>query len=76
MTVNVNASPRTRSTHLIGTVYATPKGFKLGSRGKVIHPCQLYGSVSKGDARRIRKAAYRAGLHGHAAAPRVLNDNS
>lgn len=61
---------RTRHVHLTGMVYATPTGFKLGTRGAVVPPSVFYGSVSKSNARRVRKAARKAGFHAHASAPR------
>lgn len=51
-------------------VYATPTGFKLSSRGHVLPPSAVYSSLSKGEARKLRKASRAAGLPCHASAPR------
>ena len=62
---------RTRHTHLVGTIYATATGFKIGARGRVHPPGFFLGTLSKGHARIVRRAAYRAGFYEHAAAPRI-----
>lgn len=54
-------------------VYATPCGLKITTRGKVASPAKVLGSLSKGEARRLRKNCYRLGLRYHAAAERTLN---
>lgn len=54
------------NTHKRHPVYATPTGVKLGVRGKVIRPEGLVSELSKGPARRLRKALRRAGFAAHA----------
>jgi hypothetical protein len=44
------------------TVFLTATGLKVG-RGKVTEVGRLLGQISKGEARRVRKALHR---HGHA----------
>lgn len=56
---------------LFSNVYATPTGFRFGAKGKVTPASEVYSSLSKGEARRLRKAAYKAGMIKHAAMPRI-----
>lgn len=51
-------------------VIATPTGIKISARGKVTNMSAAYGSMSKGDARKLRKALRAAGHIQHAAASR------
>ncbi len=53
-----------------GVVYATPKGLKVSTRGKVQEPGAVYGSLTKGEARQLRKSLHRMGYVGHASRPR------
>lgn len=50
--------------------YATKTGVAGGSRSPVYPPGEMFGSMLKGEARRLRKALRAAGFAGHAAAPR------
>jgi hypothetical protein len=49
-------------------VYITPTGYKATHRGKVLAPAQLYAQLSKGQRRKLRKAARKLGFVGHARA--------
>jgi hypothetical protein len=53
------------------TVYATPTGLKVGSKGRVEKGGALFARLDKGRARVLRKALRAAGLKRHAAAPRI-----
>lgn len=52
-------------------LYATPTGFKLTYRGTVIPASALYGTLDKGQARRVRKAVRSLGRIDLASAPRM-----
>ena len=52
-------------------LYATSTGIKLTARGKVTPATVFLSSLSKGEARRIRKTLRRTGYAGHAGAKRV-----
>jgi len=52
-------------------VYATAKGLKLGSTGKVQPAGEVLGLLPKGEARKLRKALRSTGHAEKAAAPRV-----
>lgn len=66
------ARPVAKAARLGGTgFYATPTGFKKGTAGRVNAPGFVYAGMSRGDARRLRKAAHAAGFVNHAAASRV-----
>ncbi len=45
-----------------GAVYATARGLKVTSRGKVTPDGEFLAALPRGDARRVRKALHRAGL--------------
>lgn len=53
-------------------VYATATGIKLGARGRVQSPADVYGTLYKGDARTLRKALHRLGFTKHAAMSRAV----
>lgn len=53
------------------TVYVTPTGFKVGSRGRVAAPATVYATLPKSERRKLRKAARSGGFKAHAAAPAV-----
>lgn len=59
MSVNVKVNGK--------TLYATPTGLKLTSRGKVQPAGQVLSALSKGERRKVRKALHRAGFVRHAA---------
>jgi len=46
-------------------VYATATGIKIGRNGTVEHPANVFGSLSKSDARKLRKALTEAGFQRH-----------
>lgn len=52
------------------TLYATPTGLKLTARGKVEPAGAVFAKLSKGEARKVRKALHRAGKVAMAAEPR------
>ena len=60
-----------KTVKLFSNVYATPTGFRFGAKGKVKPASEVYSSLSKGEARKLRKAAYKAGMVKHAAMPRI-----
>lgn len=62
---------RPRSTNLGNGWFATPTGVKHTARGKVAAPGLAFGRMTKGEARKLRKALRRAGFARHAAAPRL-----
>ena len=57
------------------SIVVTPTGFKTGSKGKVINTTDkaaaLFGSMSKSDARKLRKEVRAAGLTRFAAVRRA-----
>lgn len=55
-------------------VYGTTTGLRVGSRGSVRPAGIVYGMLSKGEARRLRKALHRAGLRRLAASPRTATN--
>lgn len=68
-------TPRVRSINLNvrvpgGTVFLTPTGLKVG-RGKVTEAGRLLGTLTKGEARRVRKALHAAGDPAKAATLRL-----
>lgn len=44
-----------------GSYWATPTGVKVAAKGKVLDAGMVYSSLSKGDARKLRKALRAAG---------------
>jgi hypothetical protein len=52
------------------SVYLTPTGLKVTARGKVTPVGRFLGALSKGEARRARKALRKAGRKAWAGAPR------
>ena len=55
--------------HAAIAVYATPKGLKLSTRGKVREDRIFLSQLTKGERRAVRKALHRAGLIHRAATP-------
>lgn len=47
-------------------VMATPTGLKLGSRGRVQSPGEVFGLLDKGTARKLRKELAGGGFPSHA----------
>jgi len=54
------------------SIYLAPTGLKMGAAGKVQNPTPVLQSLSKGDARRLRKTLRKAGRPEYAAAVRYL----
>jgi hypothetical protein len=52
------------------SVMVTPTGLKLGSRGSVQAPGEIFGMISKGEARKLRKELVAGGYINHARQPR------
>lgn len=50
------------------TIFLTPTGVKLGSKGKVQPTTDLINSMTKGERRKFRKTAYAYGYFTHASA--------
>lgn len=74
--MSINTTARARSVNLGITldgkaVYATPKGLKLGARGPVEPTQRILSETDRGNARRLRKALYRAGMVERAALRRI-----
>lgn len=67
----VQTPRKTSAAKILGCVYATPTGLKVGSRGKVQPASSVLSSLPKGAARKIRKALRRAGYPAHASARRA-----
>ena len=53
------------------TTFITPTGFKLGSKGKVVPAGNFLGTLTKSEARKLRKTAHANGFKQHAAAVRI-----
>ncbi len=51
-------------------IFATPTGLKATARGKVIPASVFFGTMPKGEARRLRKALRKAGEARKASEPR------
>ena len=58
-------------------VYATATGIKIGRNGVVEHPANVFGVLSKSDARKLRKTLTAAGFQRHTIHRRSVpvNDN-
>ncbi len=54
-------------------VWVTPTGFKLGSKGKVTPTGEFLGSLSKGEARKLRKEMFKMGQKSKASAKRLAS---
>lgn len=53
------------------TVYVAKTGLRLGSKGKVTSPSAMFAKMTKGEARKLRKALRAAGAAKFAAMPRA-----
>lgn len=58
------------------SLFATPTGLRMGSKGKVVAPGNLFGVLSKSESRQIRKALRRVGEAHKAGAFRVNYKNA
>lgn len=58
------------------SVMAAATGLKIGSRGTVQSPGEIFGMISKGDARRMRKELAAGGYLIHARQPRLPSNNT
>ncbi len=53
-------------------IYVTPTGLKTNARGKVQPTSSVLGTLSKGEARRLRKTLRKSGFPNHASSPRAV----
>lgn len=56
-----------------GNYYANQAGVKVSSKGKAVNPGLVLATLTKGEARQLRKGLRKAGYSYYASAPRDIN---